>query len=69
MKIIYRFSSTYLLDQINGGLEVKTKVNELPLDALPLVLGLLRLEHVPIKLLLQPLVSVVDAQLLKRVWS
>ena len=38
-----------------------------PLDALPLVLGLLRLEHVPVKLLLQPLVSVVDAQLLKGV--
>ena len=45
MKIIYRFSSTYLLDQINGGLEVKTKVNELPLDALPLVLLLLQDEH------------------------
>ena len=33
----------------------------LPLDALTLILGLLGLEDVPIELLLQPLVCVVDA--------
>ena len=32
-----------------------------------LALGLLRLEDVPVELLLQPLVGVVDAQLLERV--
>ena len=39
----------------------------LPLDALPLVLLLLQDEHGVVEELLQPLVGVVDAQLLKGV--
>jgi len=60
-------SITHLLQQVDGGLEVQAKVDELPLDALPLVLLLLQDEHGVVEQLLQLLVCVVDAQLLKRV--
>ncbi len=48
-------------------LKVQTKVNELPLDSLLLVLFLLQHKHVVIEELLQLLVGEVDAQLLVRV--
>ena len=54
------------VDEVEA-LLVVDELDVLPLDALALVLGLLRLEDVPVELLLQPLVGVVDAQLLERV--
>ena len=38
-------SSSYLFDEVDGWLEVETKVNEFPLDSLPLVFLLLKDEH------------------------
>lgn len=61
--------STHLLNEVNGGLEVKSKVNELPVDPFLAVLLLLLDEHVMVEELLQPLIGVVDAQLLKLVDS
>ena len=58
----------YLLEEVDGGLEIETEVDEGPLDALALVLLLLQDEHGVVKQLLQLLVGVVDAQLLKRVF-
>lgn len=55
----------HLLDEVNGRLEVETKVNELPLDVFPLVLFLLDDEHCVVEQLLQLFICVVDAQLLK----
>ncbi len=55
------------LNELNAGLQVEAKVNEVPLDALPLVLLLLQDEHGVVEELLQLLVGVVDAQLLKGV--
>ena len=55
----------YLFDEVNAGLEVKSKVNECPLDALCLVLLLFHNEHGMVEQLLQLLVGVVDAQLFK----
>ena len=57
----------YLLDEVNGWLEVKAEVDEGPLDALALVLFLLQDEHGVVEELLQLLVGVVDAQLLEGV--
>ena len=45
---------------------VVDELDVLPLDPLALVLGLFALEDVPVELLLQPLVGVVDAELLGR---
>ena len=59
--------SANLLQQVNGGLKVKAKVDELPLDSLALVFLLLQDEHGVVEQLLQLLVGVVDAQLLKGV--
>lgn len=56
-----------LFDEVDGWLEVKAEVDEGPVDALLLVLLLLQDEHCVVKQLLQLLVRVVDAQLLKRV--
>lgn len=53
------------LNELNAGLEVQTKVNKVPLDAFLLVLLLLQDEHSVIEELLQFLIGVVDAQLLK----
>ena len=36
---------SYLFDEVDGWLEVETKVNEFPLDSLPLVFLLLKDEH------------------------
>ena len=53
------------LNEINAGLQIQAEVDEAPLDALPLVLLLLQDEHGVVEELLQLLVGVVDAQLLK----
>jgi len=58
---------TYLFDQVDTGLEIHTEVNELPLDSFLLVLFLFQHEHVVVEELLQTLVGVVDAQLLKTI--
>jgi len=55
------------LDEVDAGLQVQAKVDEVPLDALPLVLLLLQDEHGVVEELLQLLVGVVDTQLLKGV--
>ena len=57
----------HLLDEVDAGLQVHAEVDELPLDALLLVLLLLQHEHVVVEELLQLLVGEVDAELLKAV--
>lgn len=57
----------YLLNQLNTGLEIHTKVDKLPINALSLVLLLFEDEHVMVEKLLQFLIGEVDAQLLKSV--
>ena len=56
-----------LFDEVNGVLKIHAEVDEGPLDSFLLVLLLLEHEHVVVEELLQTLVRVVDAQLLKRV--
>lgn len=58
----------HLLNEVNGWLQIKTKIDELPLDAFTLVLLLLQDEHGVVEQLLQLLIGVVDAQLLKAVF-
>ena len=58
-------SNTHLLNEVNCWLEVEAKVNEGPFDALGSVFLLLQNEHGVVEQLLQLLVGVVDAQLLK----
>lgn len=55
------------LDEVDAGLQVEAEVNEVPLDALALVLLLLQHEHGVVEELLQLLIGVVDAQLLEGV--
>lgn len=55
------------LNQLNTRLQVQAEVDEVPLDALSLVLFLLQDEHRVVEQLLQLLVGVVDAQLLEGV--
>lgn len=55
------------LDELDAGLQVEAEVQEGPGDALALVLLLLQHEHGVVEELLQLLVGVVDAQLLKGV--
>ena len=55
------------LDELDARLQVQTKVDEVPLDALPLILLLLQDEHGVVEELLQLLICVVDTQLLKGV--
>lgn len=57
----------YLLNEVDARLKVEPKVDELPFNALLLVLLLLQDEHVMVEELLELLVGEVDAQLLKRV--
>lgn len=56
-----------LLYEVDGGLEVESEVDEVPIDAFPVVLLLLEDEHRVVEQLLELLVRVVDAQLLERV--
>ena len=58
---------SYLFNQINTGLQVHTKVNESPFNALFLILFLLQHKHVVVEELLQFLVGKVDAELLESV--
>ena len=62
-----KYCLPYLLNQLNGGQKIHTKIDKLPYDTLLLVLLLLEYEHVVVEELLQTLISVVDTQLLKRV--
>ena len=56
-----------LLDEVDARLQVEAEVDEVPLDALALVLLLLQDEHRVVEELLQLLVGVVDAELLEGV--
>ena len=60
-------SQVYLLNKLNAGSQVHTEVNELPDNALLLVLLLLQDEHGVVEELLQFLIGEVDAQLLHTV--
>ena len=55
------------LDELDAGQQVEAEVDEVPLDALSLVLLLLQDEHGVVEELLQTLVGVVDAELLEGV--
>ena len=57
----------YLLNELNAGSQVHAKVNELPGNALFLVLLLFQYKHVVVEKLLQFLIGEVDAQLLQGV--
>ena len=59
--------STHLLNEVDGGLEVESKVDEGPVDALHPVLLLLQDEHGVVEQLLELLIRVVDTQLLEGV--
>mmetsp|Transcript_31764 Transcript_31764/g.93230 ORF Transcript_31764/g.93230 Transcript_31764/m.93230 type:complete len:241 (-) Transcript_31764:1011-1733(-) len=59
-------ASVALINKVQNVLIVR-ELDELPRDALPLVLGLLQLEYEAIELLLERFVGVVDAKLLKAV--
>lgn len=59
--------NAYLLNEINAGLKVHSEVDELPMDSFLLVLLLLKHKHVVVEKLLQPLIGVVDADLLESV--
>ena len=50
-----------------GGFWLVREVHRVPVEALGLVLALLRLEHKVVEVLLEPLVRVVDEQLLEGV--
>jgi hypothetical protein len=56
-----------LVDEIDGGLRVKTEIDEGPVDLFLQVLLLFELEHVVIEELLQLFVGVIDANLLEAV--
>ena len=60
-------SLSHLLHQLNASLEIHAKVDEDPVDALLLVLFLLKYEHVMVEELLQFLVGEVDTQLFEAV--
>eukprot|EP00966_Prymnesium_polylepis_P223705 5175982-Prymnesium_polylepis.1 len=68
-RVVRQAAHSHLLaaiDQVEARLVVD-KLDVLPCEPLRLVLGLLRLEDVTVELLLEPLVGIVDAQLLERV--
>ena len=66
-----RPEETYSFNEGDGVLEIKTEIDEDPVDAFPLVLFLLENEHVMVEELLQLLVGQVDTNLLESVelWS
>ena len=55
----------YLFNELNGWNQVKTKVDELPLNALAFVLLLFQNKHVMVEELLKFLICQVDTKLLK----
>ena len=64
---IISYKITYLLNKLNAGCQVHTKVNELPFNSFFLVLFLLQYKHVMVEKLLQFLIGEVDTQLLQAV--
>lgn len=58
---------SYLFNEINACLQIHTKVNKLPMNTLLLVFLLLQHKHVVVEKLLQSLIGVVDADLLKSI--
>lgn len=60
-------AANYLFNKVNAILEIHSKINESPFNALALVLFLLKHEHVVVEELLQLLVGEVNAQLLETV--
>ncbi len=60
-------TGSYLLNEFNASLQIHAEINELPVNAFLLVLLLLQHEHVVIEELLQTLIGVVNAELLKSV--
>jgi hypothetical protein len=59
--------STYLLHQLNAGLEIHTEIHEDPFDTFTFVFFLLKNKHVMVEKLLQLLVGEIDAKLLETV--
>ena len=57
----------HLFNQVDAWLQVKTKVNKVPFNALLLVLLLFQHKHVMVEELLKFFISIVDTQLFKRV--
>lgn len=57
---IYTYTD-WSLNEVDTGLKIQSEVDEVPLDALSLILLLLQYKHGVIKQLLQFLISVVDA--------
>jgi len=57
----------YLLEELNASLQIHTEVDKDPVNALGLVLLLLKHEHVVVEELLQLLVTEVDTDLLEAV--
>lgn len=60
-------AANYLFNKVNAILEIHSKINESPFDALALVFFLFKHEHVMIEELLQLLVGEVNAELLETV--
>lgn len=54
-------------NEIDGGEQIKTKVDEFPMDSFTFVFLLLKNEHVMVEKLLKFFICYVDAKLLKRV--
>ena len=61
------YAETYSFNEGDGCLQVKTEIDELPIDTFTLVLLLLQDEHVMVEELLKLLVGQVDTNLLKGV--
>jgi hypothetical protein len=62
-----RHDTARLVDEVNCGLQIESKVNELPFDPFALIFLLFENEHRVIEELLQLLVGVIDAKLLEAV--
>ncbi len=58
---------SYLFNQVNSGLKIEAKIDEVPRDALTAVLVLFEDKHGVVEELLKLLIGVVDAQLFERV--
>ena len=59
--------STYFLNEVDSWLQIETKVDECPFNALSLVLFLFKDKHVVVEKLLQLLICQVNAKLFKGV--
>ena len=63
--MLYANISMHLFNKVNAWLQVKTKIDKIPFNALLLVLLLLQHKHVMVEELLKFLISVVYTQLFK----